>query len=348
MDGFQQLSNNNNHIKNQKENREDRLKLPEINFRKELIKPISKDSDVSKYKKDDLIKIHEFRRENIIEPFKEIENKDFFQFTTEDDPKYKFLNVQYMLRSKLLIRSIIWSFGIGSLFFIHRYIRKQQFRNALRWGVGTWTFSMFFIWGTSEMQPHIVAIFHSQFIRDLSSRDHIKYKQIGNMNQEKMYMQQYYEDYGINVKCDDVNIELEIPKITLDYDNFTLKNFNYKPLSTEKIIKERNDTNNSGDEENMADSEIMRELQNKAQIEYDFSFHHKLIFGENCVINTKQFFSKEKSLAKDKLNVLKKDILSNKNIINVKKLMQAELVIAERYIDGLYSEFVDDPDFKYY
>jgi hypothetical protein len=345
MNGFRPIDNqlNSLSILNIKESDQDKLSLPEINYKKDLIKPIKNKSDLTKYKKDDLIKIHEFRRENIVEPYKEIQDKDFFKFTTEDDPKYKFLNVQYMLRSKLLIRSIIWSFGIGCAFFVHRYIRKQQFRNALRWGVASWSLSMFFIWGSSELQPHVVAIFHSQFIRDLSSRDQIKYKQINKMKQEKMYMQQYYDDYGINVKCDSVNIDLEIPKISLDYENITLKNFNYKQLNTEKIIKDKEEKQ-SHDEEN----EVMAELSIEPDNEYDFSFYNKLVFGEKCVINTKQFFELEKKLDKNKLEVLKDDVLSNADIVNIKNLLQAELIFAEKYLDGLYNDLSQDPDYKNY
>lgn len=347
MNGFRPIDNELNSLSylNKLENNQDKLRLPDINYKKDLIRPIKNKSDLSKYKKDDLIKIHEFRRENIIEPFKEIQDKDFFKFTTEDDPKYKFINVEYMLRSKLLIRSIIWSFGIGCAFFAHRYIRKQQFRNALRWGVASWTLSMFFIWGSSELQPHIVAIFHSQFIRDLSSRDQIKYKQINKMEQEKMYMQQYYDDYGINIKCDSVNIDLEIPKISLDYDNITLTNFKYKPLHTEKIVKEKEENSNSIDVE---EDEMMAGLSYKPDVEYDFSFYNKLIFGDKCVVNTKQFFALEKKVDKDKLNVLKNDVLSNSDIVNVRNLINAELIFAERYLDGLYNDFNQDPDYKNY
>ena len=61
-----------------------------------------------------------------------------------------------------------------------------------------------------------------------------------------------------------------------------------------------------------------------------------------------QFFNLEKKLANDKLLVLKNDVLSNENIVNVKNLMKAELGFAEKYLNGLYNDFNEDPDYKIY
>lgn len=333
------------------------------NHPKDLLQPIKSGTKGPK-NSEDLIRLHEFRRENIREPYKEIENKNFFEFTSENDPKYKFLNVQYMLRSKLLIKSIIWSFGIGCAFFAHRYYRRQQFLNAMRWGCTTWTLSMFAIWGSLELQPHMMAIFHSQFIRDLSIRDQAKYKLIGNLKTEELLNENYYKLYGIKVKSTSSS-NCEISKFAYDFDSHVLKSFDYSPLATDKIAKKKELSEENLYDEDFDEKEVLAQLKDDNEvIEYDFSFHKHMNSSEKCMADLSTFLTNEikdkkkinnayqasdlSTLSESKFKVLKHDMLSDKSGYtgNTHDLLREEVLSAENYLNGLYNDFHSDPDYK--
>lgn len=323
---------------------------------KDLLRPLNK-SNLDKYKKEDLIKIHEFRRENIRDSYQEIEGRDFFTFTTEDDPKYKFVNVEYMLRSKLLIKAIFWSFGIGCAFFAHRYYRKQMFWPALRWGGITWSISMIGIWGSLEFSPHLMAIFHSQFIKDLSMKDQAKYKKIGNLKQEEELNNFYFDNYGVKLKFSQ-NTNCEIAKVAYDYDSMVLQLNEYAPLKTQNIIKQREISEEELFSEDFDDKEIAKRLDTSDQeFDYDFSFLKETKFSELCSVKTEKFFELERKDKKNgvftgnknKLNLLKNDVLSKTDVfvIDTNELLKKELINAENFINGEYIYFDKDPDFRY-
>jgi hypothetical protein len=331
-------------LKNEKESQE-------YTENKDLLRPLSK-SDAGKYKKEDLIKLHEFRRENIVEPFKELEDRDFFSFTSEDDPKYKFVNVQYMLRSKLLIKAIAWSFGIGCAFFLHRYYRKQMFWPALRWGGMTWSLSMLGIWGSLEFSPHLMAIFHSQFIKDLSMKDQSKYKNIGNLKQEELLNQSYFDQYGVRLKYSQ-NSNCEIAKVAYEYDSLTLVSNDYSPLQTDKIIKYRKFTEDDLFSEDFDEKELANQLdeQSEKDFDYDFSFHKETKLNDLCSVKTDKFFELEKKskFNKKRIELLKNDVLSKPDAfdLNTMDLLRKEIISAENYLSGVYKKFESDPDFRF-
>jgi hypothetical protein len=323
---------------------------------KDLLRPLNK-SSMDKYKKEDLIKIHEFRRENIRDSYQEIEGKDFFIFTSEDDPKYKFVNVEYMLRSKLLIKAIYWSFGIGCAFFAHRYYRKQMFWPALRWGGITWSLSMLGIWGSLEFSPHLMAIFHSQFIKDLSMKDQAKYKRIGNIKQEEMLNKSYFDNYGVKLKYSQ-NTNCEIAKVAYDYDSLALQLNDYAPLKTQNIIKQRQISEEDLFSEDFDEKEIAKQLDTQDQdFDYDFSFHKETKYSELCSVKTDKFFELERKDKKkgvytghkSRFSLLKNDVLSKTDVFEVdtNELLKKELINAENFMNGEYDDLDKDPDYRY-
>lgn len=314
---------------------------------KNLLRPLKKSET---YKKEDLIKIHEFKRENIIEPFKEVGEKDFFKFTSEDDPKYNFISIKYFVRSKLLIKAIYWSFGIGCAFFAHRYYRKQLFWPALRWGGMAWTLSMVGVWAGLEFSPHLMAIFHSQFIKDLSMKDQSKYKTIGNTQQEEMINKNYYDQFGVKLKVTN-NTNCEIAKLAYDYDSITLQNMRYRPLRTDKIVVKREFTEDDLFSEDFEEKDLAKAMkgQLESEFDYDFSFHNKQQLNENCIINTNKFFELEKKGKRNniRLKVLKENILSKPGTdVSTYDLLKRELKNAEKYLNGEIKDFESDPDYK--
>lgn len=77
-----------------------------------------------------------------------------------------------------MLKAFYWSLGIGTTFFLHRYYRKQIFKNALRWGLLTMSASFFFLWyrnnlirGNFEMQPFVMSYYYSNYITELSVND---------------------------------------------------------------------------------------------------------------------------------------------------------------------------------
>jgi hypothetical protein len=315
---------------------------------KDLLRPL-KNSDKNIYKKEDLIRVHEFRKENIREPYKEIEDIDYFQFTNEDDPKYRFSNVQYQVRSKLFIKSIIWSFGIGCMFFAHRYYRRQQFLNAMRWGASSWTLGMFTIWGSLELQPFLMGQYHSNFLRELSKKEELKYKLIGNYKQEEEIGKKYFKLFGLNLKIEESD-NCGISKWSFDYDSIILKKFNYNPLATEKIYKKKEISDDDLFNEDFDETEITNSLI-EDDIIYDFSFHKKLVLGKNCIVSLDTFLDREKNkLSLDKLKLLKNDVLSNKNLFynNTVDQIKKELMNCEKFLDGKLEDYESDPDYKNY
>lgn len=321
----------------------------------DLLRPLKMDSE---YKKDDLIKIHEFRRENIREPYKEIEGKNFFEFTNENDPKYKFINVQYQVRSNLLIKAIFWSFGIGCVFFAQRYFRTKNFINAIRWGGSTWSISMFAVWGSFELQPHLMGIFHSQYLRDLSTKDQAKYKSIGNLKQEEELRNFYYKLYGVNIKLNN-NSNCEISKFAYDYDSLILNTFDYNPMLTQQITKSKKISDDDLFKEDFDENELTATANNlindgeTGEVEYDFSFHKLNVLGELCIIDSDKFLeleTKNSIIDENKLKLIKLDVISNKNSLNrdTVDILKEEIIISENYLNGFYNNLNKDPEYKNY
>jgi hypothetical protein len=314
----------------------------------DILRPTTKDSN--EYKKHDLIKIHEFKRENIQDQFEEI-NKDYFKFTDESDPKYNFLNIQNFLRSKLLLKSLKWSFAIGLAFFAHRYYRKQLFWPALRWGGLSWSLSMIFVWASFEFQPHMMAIFHSQFIKDLSSKDALRYKTLGNMKQEEYWFDYYQTQFKVQLKYFK-STNFEIAKLAYDFDSALLQSLYYSSMKTDKIVQKLELS-----EENMFNEDLDEKKSDKEDddgLVYDFSFHKLNSNKDLCHINLSKFFQLEldsQNLNRIRLYILKNDVLSQsqtKGTESTRKLLIKEIINSEKYLLGVYKDFTKDPDYKLY
>lgn len=93
-----------------------------------------------------------FKKENIIESANIDVNKDYFEFESEKDKKYDFMDIRNFFYSKQMLKAFLWSIGIGSSFFAHRYLRTRSWRNGMRWGSATMITSFLFLWGNFEMQ----------------------------------------------------------------------------------------------------------------------------------------------------------------------------------------------------
>jgi hypothetical protein len=316
----------------------------------DILRPTNAGELPKEYKKEDLIKLHEFKRENIQEQFKEIDT-DYFKFTDENDPKYNFLNVQNFFRSKLLLKSIKWSFGIGLAFFAHRYYRKQLFWPALRWGGLSWSISMILVWASFELQPHMMAIFHSQLIKDLSTKDALRYKTLGNMKQEEYWFDYYQSQFKVQLKYFK-NPNFEIAKLAYDFDSALLNLLSYSSMKTEKIVQKLELSEENMFSEDFEDKKI--EKEDDDGISYDFSFHKLNSKQDSCYVNLPKFFQLEfdsNNLNPLRLFILKNDVLSQMHIEgteSTRKLLIKEIINSENYLSGIYKDFSMDPDYKLY
>jgi hypothetical protein len=319
--------------------------LPEENkINKDILRPVTKKDQ---YKQEDLIKIHEFKRENIILPFEEIGKKDFFAYTNDDDPKYDFMKVKNLIRSKLMIKALLWSMGIGSTFFLHRYYRKKQILPAIRLGFNMMVFSFFLLWGSFELQPHIMAWYYTKFMESMSAND--LNKTVNNYYLESKQKEAEMLEQIYRVKTNnEMNVSDGLVRVSLEYDNEILKRFKYNPMKLDVIKKETEEEDMYSDDfdENKIFN-LNQEEDNRE--EYDFEKLKYIRYNIYCNVDIKKFISKENSnLSKEKYNVLKGDVLSNKNILQTDKYLKDEIINAEKYINGNYSyiDFSDDPDYK--
>lgn len=312
-----------------------------IDDKKSLLRPITNND---KYKTEDLIKLHEFKRESIMEPFQNIENKDYFAFTSEDDPKYKFTDLKYMVRSKLMIKSIFWSFGIGSLFFLHRYYRKKRLIPALNWGFKMWSISFYLVWGSMELQPFVMSLYYSKFIENLSAKDIKKFSYYNYLKGTNDYEKVLNTTYGIHT-YNEYNQSSAFAKFAFEYDNNILKYFNYKPMILDKILihKEQDDL-----EEDFQNKDLFNK-DFEANVDYDFSFHKENNLTDKCNVNLKQFFTYEtenNKLTQEKINILKNDQLTDTNLFNTKEMLKQEIIICENYLNDNYKNIDNDPEYE--
>jgi hypothetical protein len=323
---------------------------------KDILKPVethqrnlkSKNAN-EPYKTEDLIKLHEFKRENIQEPFKDvIENKDFFAFTNENDEKYNFTQIKYMVRSKLMLKAMGWSFGVGTLFFMHRYYRKKQIKSALRWGFQMWGLSFYLIWGSFELQPFISSVYYSKFIENLSAKDHRKYSYINYEINQNEYENFLNTNYGI-VTLSLPNPSCAFSKFVFEYDNEILKRFNYPAMKTEKIISKNDSNLEKIMEDDFSENKIYDNEEDGEIEEYNFSFHKQINLEEDCIINSEHFLRLEgEKLDENKKNILKADVISNSNIFDTKEVLKREIKICEDYLKGNFYDFENDPHYKKY
>lgn len=109
----------------------------------------------------DLTHQQDFVRSNIKQSIID-ESKDYFEYTSEKDEKYNFLNVKNFLFSKQMIKAFGWSLTIGSAFFLHRLHRTGNKWNALRWMTTSMFGSFCFVWGSFEFHPFMTAYIQSK------------------------------------------------------------------------------------------------------------------------------------------------------------------------------------------
>jgi hypothetical protein len=306
-----------------------------------LLKPVDEKSseDVN------LLNIQEFRRENIREQFKEVEeNKDFFAYTSEDDSKYDYLRVKNMFNSKLMFKSLLWSNFIAALYTLHRYYRIQNFKYAFLSGSKLFMICFVPIWGSLEIRPHLMMWYYSRFLDKLAYDKQMELNQkyyLENLTKEH---EEFEKKLGIRIPISEKQT-ISIILSHFEYENYILKNYGYETNKLKTFVKEKEDIykKDLDEKELFADDE-----DEEDKIDYDFSIVNKMKLAEECQVSILDYFKFEKLGIKnimnnEKLQILSKDQLSNNS--NKERLLN-DVIKAEKYLKGYFDDHLDDPDFK--
>lgn len=311
------------------------------NIRKaDLINTIS---PTHKYSKEELIKLHEFTRENRLPPVENID-KDYFEYTSEDDPKYKFASAKYYLQSKLLLKALIWSTAIGSCFFLHRYYRKQNFALAFRWGVITWGLSFWYVWGSKELQPYVSSIYHAQMLQMLTKKDLMKTRTLAQLEQDI--------NYFLGEDVEHFSWTWNFLKAHLLNENDILKAYDYTPINLEDKFSRQEKEKNLDDiiQEDFESSNAYGE--DEAKIQYNFNLFKVQTIDNDCFVDSVGFTDKELQkfgrISPIKNYLIKNDTLSYPGERKATDILGEILNEAESFLDGKYKSFEDDPKNNHY
>ena len=158
---------------------------------------------------DKLLKVQDFKKENISSPDL-TDYMDYFEYREKEvDTKLSYLNVSAFFHSKQLIKSLYWSISIGSLFGTHRYIRTKDVKKAMRTGVVIFSFSTLFIWANFEARPFFSTVFFSN--------------SIDNMRRTDIEKANYYNYFENQVRSGKMNkVDIDKSKVD-DMDEFIRK-----------------------------------------------------------------------------------------------------------------------------
>lgn len=366
-----ELGNLHNHLENQKQtSHHDKISLESSNIpinepenKAELLSNLKpNDSLFTNYEKqakyrpksDDITKVQEFILENIQPEFEEIKNKDFFEFTDENDKKYDFFKAKYLLRSKTMLKAFYWSIGIGFSMFCHRYYRKQNLKKSIYIGTATMGISFIVVWGNFELNPFMTSFYFSKYIESMARSD---FQKSTFYNYIKFQTDNLKSINSQNKTNSDVNFTLstepcdEIAKYILELDNQIL--INLKSQNRNKLDSVLKKIEHKEDEEDENFDEKDHFENNKGfvskEYEYDFSEFNKNHIEGNCKIDIPKFFEHEESVTGG-LSLVKALILLDNKIITDKletlKMLKYQLDVTDNYLKGNLDSLEYDPDYK--
>ena len=301
---------------------------------------LSQNVDTKKYKQEDLIKLHEFRRHNIREPTRDVlEGKDYFAFTSEDDPKYNFWQIPNFLRSKQLINSIYWTFAVGSMLFSHRYLRTRHISRSIRFSLRFSIVAFFPIWGSLEFRSFLLSIFQEKFLTSLAVREEIRLRSEKNKTWDDKYKEFYAEKYKVETYTP-LYGSLSFCNYFYEIENcFLAKNF-YAKMPIEKYSLKKNESSDDlkeevSKEDLVRDSDKTHEYENVYRL--DFGFRKDIVTnGEKCVLNFEQLKKHDITLnIPSKLTILKNDALSTfskeaLNTVLLEEIKNAEQILRSK------------------
>jgi hypothetical protein len=327
--------------------------IPNKNAKKyhNLYKPTSSiDNTLSK---EELVKLHEFTRENRLPPMKQTDPKEYFEFSSEDDPKYNFSNPKYYLNSKLMLKAILWSTAIGTCFFIHRYYRRQNLSNAIRWGVVTWGLSFWYVWGTKEAQPYVNSIYHAQMIQTLTKKEHLKTRSLVELQSDiNAFLGEDVENFSWT---------WNFLKGHLLTENEVLRSLGYEEMKLNKISivgDKRNGVDIDGlIEEDFGNKDIYNNDENgdsDKDKQYDYSVFHipkKNNIDEKCFVDMDKYINYEMEkfgkISPIKKYIIKQDLLSkpifkeDKSNSSSRQILGDILTDTDIYLNGKYNMKTD-------
>jgi len=345
---------------------ENKNKFPEMESEDKLsLKNIKNDNTIvfnfeknQKYKPrtDDLMKVQEFLPENIQPEYEEIKNKDFFEFTDENDKKYDFFKAKYLLRSKTMLKAFYWSIGIGFSMFCHRYYRKQNLKKSIYIGTATMGVSFILVWGNLELNPFMTSFYFSKYIENMARTDYEKLTFYNYIKYQSEALNVFNHENNKN-NAADINFTLstdpcdEIAKYFLELDNQILINLNSENKNKlESVYKKVEHRDNEDDEEANEQKEQFEGKNNiKKEYEYDFSEFNKNNIDGNCKVDIPKFFEQEEN-STGGLSLVKALILMDNKIITNKeetlKMLKFQLDVTENYLRGNLDNLDYDPDYK--
>jgi len=313
----------------------------------------------TKYKPrvDDLMKSQEFLPENIQPEYEEIKNKDFFEFSDENDKKYDFFKAKYLLRSKTMLKAFYWSVGIGFSMFCHRYYRKQNLKKSIYIGTATMGISFIVVWGNFELNPFMTSFYFSKYIENMSRSDYEKSTYYNYIKYQSENLDLINNDKKNNFKGINFTLSIdpcdEIAKYFLELDNKILINLNSQYKNKIDSVIKKIEHNEEDDEDEEFDEKKNHFENNKGFIkkdyEYDFSEYNKNSAEGVCKIDIPIFFEFEEN-STGGLSLVKTSILNDNKIITNKqetlKMLKYQLGVTDYYLKGFYDNLELDPDYK--
>lgn len=366
-----EIENMNNHLDNQKMEMVPNLQNIDTNNinklenvdKSELVKNLKSDDKIfsnfqqqAKYrpKTDDITKVQEFIPENIQPSYDEIKNKDFFEFTDENDKKYDFYKPKYLFRSKTMLRAFYWSIGIGLSIFCHRYYRKQNLKKSIIIGTAAMGVSFILVWANFELNPFMTSFYFSKYIEGMARSDfqrltyynYIKYQSenLNLINNEKKNNSGIVFTLSTD-PCD------EIAKYILVLDNQILMNLKSEKRNRLDSVLKKIEIKEDEDEENFDGKDHFdnnRGFVNK-EYEYDFSEFNKNYNEADCKVDIPKFFEHEE-INTGGISLVKALMMMDNKIITDKqetlKLLKYQLDVADSYLRGNLDCLDYDPDYK--
>jgi hypothetical protein len=290
----------------------------------------------------ELLNIQEFKRENVREQFKEIEqNKDFFAFVSEDDPKYDYLKIRHMFNSKLMFQALIWSNVISAAFTLHRYSRIHNLKKSIASGSKLFILCFMPIWGSLELRPHLVMWYYTKFLDRLSYEKQLQYNSMHYIENLKVEHEKIEQQLGVRVPITEKQT-IAIILSQFNYENFILKIFNYRQMNLDAFIKEKDQLEVYADDFN--ENELFSKDEEEEKIDYDFSIINNRP-GELCHVTLAKFLELEKldtkfQVGRDKLHIIRNDVLHKGN----KKSLTEAIKKAEKFLNKKEDHF-DDLDY---
>jgi hypothetical protein len=314
--------------------------------RPNVFKPLSEVDKDKVNKNIELLNIQEFKHENIRSQFKEIEeNKDFFAFTYEDDPKYDYLKVKNMFNSRLMFKALIWSNVVSAAYTLHRYSRTHNLKKSILGGSKLFILCFMPIWGSFEIRPHLTMWYYTKFLDRLSYEKQLMFNSYNYLEGLKAEHERLEKSLGVRIPI----TEKQTVAIILgqyNYENYVLKSFNYKQMDLNQFVREKDDKEIL--EGDLNENEMFGENVEDERFDYDFSVLGNIKASDLCAISGEKFFDLEKldlryQVGRDKMRILRSDVLHNgsrERLLNA--IMKAEDYLSKTNKRG---NFEEDPDY---